>query len=163
MMNRLQTLSVIVLIALFSLSPLPAVQAQDAHTLHAEKTVDFQTHKIYDLKAQVGQVRIASVELSDLGHNYGSGGIAARMRPGSDSDASTTLRAHFLAENPTSEDWQVTFTVEFLDKAGKVIDRAIKKQKWDGEAKPYDFDHQILEYVVPMIAQVRIKLEGKLD
>jgi hypothetical protein len=44
-----------------------------------------------------------------------------------------------------------------------VIDRATKKQKWDGEAKPYDFDHQILEYVVPLIAQVRIKLEGKLD
>ena len=57
----------------------------------------------------------------------------------------------------------MTFTIEFLDKNGKVIDRATKKQKWDGEVKLYDFDHQLLEYVVPLIAQVRIKLEGKLD
>jgi hypothetical protein len=150
MMNRS---TVLVLAALFCLTPLttPRLTAataalQETHSLHAERTVDFQTRKVFDLKAQVGQVR-----------------IAGRMRPGSDSEASTTIRAHFLAENPTSEDWQVSFIVEFLDKNGKVIDRATKKQKWDGEAKPYDFDHQILEYVVPLIAQVRIKLEGKLD
>jgi hypothetical protein len=137
--------------------------AQETHQLHAERTVDFALHKVIDLKAQVGQVRIASVELSDMGRGFGQGGIAGRMRPGSDSEASTTVRAHFLAENPTSEDWQVSFILEFLDKNGKVIDRATKKQKWDGEAKPYDFDHQLLEYVVPLIAQVRIKLEGKLD
>ena len=157
------------LIALFCVLNLPAapgspvVIAQETHSLHAERTVDWQLHKVTDLKAQVGQVRIASVELSDMGHNFGQGGIASRMRPGAESEASTTIRAHFLAENPTSEDWQVTFTIEFLDKNGKVIDRATKKQKWDGEAKPYDFDHQLLEYVVPLIAQVRIKLEGKLD
>jgi hypothetical protein len=138
------------------------LRAQETHQLHAERTVDFQTRKVYDLKAQVGPVRIASVEFSDLGRGFGQGGIASRMR-GTESEASTTLRAHFLAENPTSEDWQVSFIVEFLDKSGKVIDRSTKKQKWDGEAKPYDFDHQILEYVVPLIAQVRIKLEGKLD
>ena len=138
------------------------VRAQETHQLHAERTVDFQTRKVYDLKAQVGPVRISSVEFSDLGRGFGQGGIASRMR-GSDSEASTTVRAHFLAENPTSEDWQVSFILEFLDKNGKVIDRSTKKQKWDGEAKPYDFDHQILEYVVPLIAQVRIKLEGKLD
>jgi len=137
--------------------------AQETHSLHAERTLDFKTGKVFDVKAQVGQVRVASVEFQDLGHGYGQGGIAARMRGGSDSEASTTLRAHFLAENPTSEDWQVSFVLEFLDKNGKVIDRATKKSKWDGEAKPFDFDHPLLEYVVPLIAQVRIKLEGKLD
>lgn len=165
MMNRSTFLTLISLVALFCLSPfsMPGVAAQETHSLHAERTIDFQTRKVFDLKAQVGQVRIASVEFSDMGRGFGQGGIAGRMRPGSDSEASTTIRAHFLAENPTSEDWQVSFIVEFLDKNGKVIDRASKKQKWDGEAKPYDFDHQILEYVVPLIAQVRIKLEGKLD
>jgi hypothetical protein len=38
-----------------------------------------------------------------------------------------------------------------------------KKSSWEGEAKPYDLDHEILEYVVPLIAQVRIKMEGRLD
>jgi hypothetical protein len=156
MLNR--TFLTLIAVYLLSLTP----RAQETHSLHAERTVDFQLRKVMDLKAQVGQVRIDSVELTDMGKGFGQGGIAARMR-GTESEASTTIRAHFLAENPTSEDWQVSFIVEFLDKNGKVIDRSTKKQKWDGEAKPYDFDHQILEYVVPLIAQVRIKLEGKLD
>jgi hypothetical protein len=161
--RRLAMLAALTLVA--GAGPAPGggtVLAQEGRTLHAERTLDFQTRKVFDLKAQVGQVKVASVEFTDMGRGYGQGGIAGRMR-GSDSEASTTLRAHFLAENPTSEDWQVSFTIEFLDRNGKVIDRATKKQKWDGEAKPYDFDHQILEYVVPLIAQVKIKLEGKLD
>src|SRR5262245_35796537 len=105
MMNRRTYLASIALICTVSLS---GVTAQETHSLHAERTIDWQQHKVTDLKAQVGQVRIASVELSDMGHNYSGGGLASRMRPGSDSEASTTIRAHFLAENPTSEDWQVS-------------------------------------------------------
>jgi hypothetical protein len=152
-----------VLIALLWLGTVTAATAQDAHTLHVERTIDYRTGKTTDLKAEVGQVRIQSVELQDLGHGYGQGGIAARMRGGSESEASTTIRAHFLAENPTSEDWQVSFTLEFLDKNGKVIDRATKRSKWDHEAKPFDFDHALLEYVIPLISEVRIKLEAKQD
>ena len=57
----------------------------------------------------------------------------------------------------------MTFTLDFLDKSEKLIDRATKKAKWEGEARPLDFDHVILQYVVPAIAQIRIKLEGRLD
>ena len=42
------------------------------------------------------------------------------------SETSTTIRGHFLAENPTADDWQVTFTLEFLDKSGKIIDRVTR-------------------------------------
>jgi len=150
-------------VALIGAAATLGVAAQETHSLRAERTVEFRTGKVFDIASQIGQVRIASVELRDLGRGYGRGGIAGRMRPTSDSEVSTTIRAHFLAENPTSEDWEVTFVLEFLDKNGKLVDRATKKSKWDGEAKPYDFDHQILEYVVPLIAQVRIKLEGRQD
>jgi hypothetical protein len=139
-----------------------AMAAQDS-SLRAERTVDYKTTKAFDLSAKVGPVRIQSAEFSNLGRNYGRGGIGGRMRGGSESEVSTTLRTHFLAENPSSDEWEVTFTIEYLDKAGKVIERVTKKSSWEGEAKPYDFDHEILEYVVPMIAQVRIKMEGRLD
>jgi hypothetical protein len=139
-----------------------ALAAQDS-SLRAERTVDYKTTKAFDLSAKVGPVRIQSAEFSNLGRNYGRGGIGGRMRGGSESEVSTTLRTHFLAENPSSDEWEVTFTIEYLDKAGKVIERVTKKSSWEGEAKPYDFDHEILEYVVPMIAQVRIKMEGRLD
>jgi hypothetical protein len=136
-----------------------ALTAQDTR-LNAERSFDFRTGKVFDVMAQIGQVKIASVELQNMGRGYGQGNIAGRLR-GTESEASTTIRAHFLAENPTTEKWEVSFTLEFLDKSGKLIDRVTKKSKWDHEAKPYDLDHQLLEYVVPMIGQVRIKLEGK--
>ncbi len=57
----------------------------------------------------------------------------------------------------------VEFTLEFLDSKGRVIDRAKGKESWEGEAKTARIDHAILEYVVPMIDKVRIKLEARLD
>ena len=137
-----------------------ALAAQEARPLRAEQTVDFRTEKATDFKAQVGQVKIASVEFQNLGR--GRGGFVGRVR-GSESETSTVIRAHILADNPTTEDWELSFTLEFLDKNGKVIDRVSRKSKWDHVAKPFDLDHQILEYVVPLIAQVRIKVEGKSD
>ena len=140
-----------------------AAAAQDS-SLRAERTLDYKTGKGVPLDAKVGPVKVDSVEFSNLGRNHGRGGIASKMRPGgSNSEVSTTIRAHFLAENPSSDEWEVTFTMEFLDKAGKVIERVTKKSSWEGEAKPFDFDHEMLEYVVPMIAQVRVKMEGRLD
>jgi hypothetical protein len=130
-------------------------------SLTAEKVVSFTTSKTLPLSAKVGQVSVQSVEFTDRGR--GSGSLGGVLRSAAVSEMSTTIRAHFVAENLSSDDWEVTFTLEFLDKSGKLIDRATRKQKWDNEAKPFDFDHPILQYVVPAIAQVRIKLEGRLD
>ena len=148
--------------ALVITGALAAGGAAQESSLRAERTVDYKTTKAFDLNAKVGPVRIQSAEFSNLGKNH-RGGIGGRMRGGTDSEVSTTLRTHFLAENPSGDEWEVTFTIEYLDKAGKVIERQTKKSSWEGEAKPYDLDHEILEYVVPMIAQVRIKMEGRLD
>ena len=151
------------LIAAGAVVALTSVMAAQESSLRAERTVDYKTTKAFDLSAKVGPVRIQSGEFSNLGRNHGRGGIGGRMRGGTESEVSTTLRTHFLAENPSGDEWEVTFTLEYLDKAGKVIERVTKKSSWEGEAKPYDLDHEILEYVVPMIAQVRIKMEGRLD
>ncbi len=140
-----------------------AAQVQEA-SLRAERTVEYRTGKAAELKARIGPIIIESVEFSDLGRGFGAGGIAGRMRGGgSGSEASTTIRSHFLAQNPSADEWEVTFTMEFLDRSGKLIDRVTKRASWEGEAKPYDLDHPMLEYVVSSIAEVRIKLEGRLD
>jgi hypothetical protein len=136
-------------------------------SLRAERTVDYRTGRSFDLKATVGPVRVASVEFSDLGKGYGQGGIAGRLRgasPGQTaSEASTTIRAHFVVENPAPEEWEVAFTLDFLDKGGALIEKVTKRSTWEGEAKPYNFDHQLLTYVVPMVARVRISMEARLD
>jgi hypothetical protein len=138
------------------------VLAQDS-SLRAERVITFTTGKPVPLSAKVGPVNVQSVEFSDRGRAASKGALAALVPGGNLSETSTMLRGHFLVENPSADEWEVTFTVEFLDKSGKLIDKAVKKSAWEGEAKPFDFDHPILQYVVPSIAQVRITLEARLD
>jgi len=137
-----------------------AALAQES-SLRAERVLTFTTGKSFPLSAKIGPVNIQSVEFSDRGR--AGGGFGGALRGAVASEMSTTIRGHFLAENPTADDWQVTFTLEFLDRSGKIIDRVSRKENWDREAKPFDLDHPILQYVVPLISQVRIKLEGKSD
>jgi hypothetical protein len=138
-----------------------AAGAQEEGSLRFEKTVNWTTGKLVDLNALVGPVRIGKVEFSNEGK--GGGSIASRFRGGGASDTQTTLRATFDGENPKEDEWVVTFTLEFLDRNGKLIDRATGKEGYEGEAKTARIDHPILEYVVPMIDKVRIKLEAKYD
>jgi len=63
--------------------------------------------------------------------------------------------------NPTKEEWDVTFTVELMDKAGKVIDRTAKKENYEDESAVLTIEHPLLEYVLPMITEVRVTLQGK--
>jgi hypothetical protein len=139
-----------------------AALAQDS-SLRAERVVSYVTRKNIPLSAKVGPVSIQSVEFTDRGRGSTPSGLAGIVRGGSSPETSTTIRAHFLVENPSTDEWAMTFTLEFLDKSGKLIDKATRKASWEGEAKPLDFDHLILQYVVPSIAQVRIVLEGRLD
>ncbi len=149
-----------VILAIVATSAVAAAVARHQDTsLRAERTVSFATGKAIALNAKVGPVNIQSVEFSDRGR-VASGLPGLRTTP---SETSTLLRAHFVVENPSADEWEVTFTVEFRDRNGKVIDRAVKKSSWEGQAKPYDFDHPVLAYVVPLIAEVRIGLEGRLD
>ena len=139
-----------------------AALAPDSSLL-AERVVTYTTGRTISLAAKVGPVSIQSVEFIDRGRGSSPGGIAGIVARGSASETSTTIRSHFIVENPSTDEWEVTFTLDFLDKSGKLIDRATKKGKWEGQAKPLDFDHAILQYVVPAIAEVRIKMEGRLD
>ena len=130
--------------------------------LKADRTVDFRSARTMDLKATVGPVRVASVEFTDLGKSVTSGRLG-RLRVGNDSEASTVLKGRIQAENPSTDEWAVTFTIEFLDKSGAVVDKITKRSTWEGEAKAYDFEHPILAYAVPFIERIRIAMEAKLD
>lgn len=138
-----------------------AAGAQQEGSLRFEKTVSWTTGKLLDVGATVGPVRIGKVEFSNEGK--GGGSIASRFRGGGASGTQTTLRATFDGENPKEDEWVVTFTLELLDKNGKLIDRATGKEGFEGEAKTVRIDHPILEYVVPLIDKVRIKLEARFD
>ena len=142
--------------------------AQDG-SLRFEKTVPFERGEIISLGAQVGPVRIANVELSTSGSGGGGagGGIRERimgsMPGGGDPETRTTITAAFDTENPREEEWVVTYTLDFLDSRGKLIDRATKSKGFEGEATTYRVEHSTLTYVMPAIARVKIRLEAKYD
>jgi hypothetical protein len=131
-------------------------------TLTAERTVDFRSSRTMDLKAAVGPVLVTSVEFMDLGKDATSGRVG-RLKVGNASQASTLLKARIQAENPSADEWAVTFTIEFLDKSGAVVDKITKRSTWEGEVKAYEFEHPILAYAVALIERVRISMEAKLD
>lgn len=163
-MSRLATAA----LALFALSAgalAAPVLAAEGESLRFEKTVPYEVGKRLDLGAVVGPVRVNSVRFENLGRGGGGGGsIVGRLRGGgSSSDTETTLRASFDSENPREEEWVVTYTIELLDKKGKLIDRGARNEGFEGEADTVKLDHPILEYVVPMIERVRVKLEARLD
>ena len=114
-----------------------AAPAQDS-SLRAERVVSYVTGKTLSLSAKAGPVSIESVEFTDRGRGSSRGGLTSIVRGGSVSETSTTIRSHFVVENPSTDEWEVTFTLEFLDKSGKLIDKATKKSAWEGQVKPFD-------------------------
>jgi hypothetical protein len=143
-----------------------AFAAEDQGSLRFETTVPFITGKIVALNATVGPVKVRSVELSQQsGGGSGVESVVEKIRGGGGgaSETQTTLRAAFDTENPKEDEWVVTYTLDFLDKDGKLIDRVSKKEGFEGEAKVYRFDHPILQYVVPFISKVKIQLEARYD
>jgi len=163
----MRTMKITGLVALLVLAAaLAPAGAAEQRSLRFEKTLRYQTGKLVDLNATVGPVRIAQVELSQpSGSGGAAGSIVDRIRGGGggSSDTHSTIRAAFDAENPEEEEWVVTFTLDFLDSRGRLIDRAVGKEGLEGEAKVIKVDHQILTYVLPMIDRVEVKMEARLD
>ena len=153
--------TVVVVVALLSLAAFAGAQEG---SLRFERTVAFQTDKSIELGARVGPVRVGRLEFS-----AGGGGVRdsilsrVRVGGGGDGDTTTALRASFDTENPTADEWVVTYTLEFLDRQGKLIDRASRSEGFEGEADVLRLDHSILTYVVPMIDKVKVRLEAHLD
>jgi hypothetical protein len=132
--------------------------AQESGSLRFEKTVDWQLDKRIALDATVGPVKVKSVE---FGKGGGGGGVVGRLRGPSETEVG--LRASFDTENPSPEEWVVTYTIDFLDSKGKLIDRASGRKGFEGEAGTYRLEHAILEYVLPFIDRVKVRLEARLD
>jgi hypothetical protein len=147
-------------LAVLALALLFVPALSSAQTNRVEKTIPYRLDTTTKLDDKVGPVAIGSVKVTNMGRGFGRGGFGPKgLQP---SEGSTTLRMAFDVNNP-EEDWELTFTVEFLDKAGKVIDRATKKGSWKEEAEIWNFDHPILEYVLPFVTELKLSISGRVD
>jgi hypothetical protein len=132
-----------------------------AESLSFEGKVPYTLDKALELDAKVGPVTIHSVTFYEAEGHVGSK-IMGKLRRG-DEGAQGVLKLAFDGENPTRDEWEVTFHVELLDRQGKLIDRFKRSTDFEGEAKTYKTDHPILEYVLPLIHKVNISIKAKLD
>ena len=137
-----------------------AVGALTAQGNRYEKQVPFQLDTGASLDGAVGPVKITTLKITNLGRGYGRGGFSLRSAS-PPSELSTTLRFAFDVNNPEDEEWDVTFTVELLDKSGTVIDRTSKRENYEDEGDVLNIEHSIIEYVLPMISEVRVTLQGR--
>jgi hypothetical protein len=148
-------------LALMIVPALGAQGAQESGSLRFEKTVDYKLDQLIPLNATVGPVRVTNIRIAR--GSSGGGGMLDRIRPGAASETQVTLSASFDTENPREDEWVVTYTLDFLDSKGKLIDRASKSKGFEGEAGVFTLDHPILEYVLPMIDRVKVRLEARYD
>jgi hypothetical protein len=147
-------------IAVIAASLLAMAAAATAQGNRFEGKVPFKIDTSAPLTAVVGPVKVTNLKITNMGRGYGRGGLSFRSAS-PPSELSTTLRFAFDVDNPAEEEWDVTFTVELVDKSGKVIDRGSKTENYEEEAKVLNLDHAIIEYVLPMIAEVRVTLQGR--
>lgn len=153
-------LGVCVVSAVLSVGPVFAVD------LRFEAAVPYETGKMIELGAKVGDVEVNGVEFSELAGTTSVGGKIAgglgKLR-GSDSTTKAALQVAFECVNLTTEDWEVTFTIDLLDAEGELIDRVTRDEDFRKESKIYKIQHEILAYVVPLIVDVKIRLDAELD
>lgn len=152
-------------VALLAALAVTVASAQESRSLRFEKTVDYQLGKLIDLNAVVGPVRVSKVELSQPEGGSVKDSILGRVRGGGGGSAEThaTIRASFDSENPEEDEWVVTYTLDFLDSKGKLIDRVVTSEGLEGEAKVVEVDGSTLKYVLPFIDKVKIRLEARYD
>jgi hypothetical protein len=136
---------------------LPLVAQEDRF----ESKQAFALDKPMLLDGKAGPVKVTTLKITDLGLGYKSSGINITRTIAPPSELSTTLRFAMDVNNPTHEEWQVTFTIELLDKSGKVIERVTKKENYDNEMDRLVIEHPLLQYVMPLISDVKVTLAGK--
>jgi hypothetical protein len=135
------------------------VTAQNMGRLRFNKTFSFVTDDPIEVNAQVGPVTISSIEFKEVG-------LSTKRRlfkKKQDESIQTGILAAIQGENPTKDEWDVTFTIDLLDKNGKLIDRMRDTEEFEGEAKVHEFQHTTLAYVMSLIDKVEITIEAALD
>jgi len=120
-----------------------------------ETTVSFELVKKTTLEGKAGEIEIRGVE-------FGSKGAKGGVFGSSDADLKATISAQFDCSTTAEKKQKVSFTIQFLDGNGDLIDRASNNGSLKEESKLIDVNLTTLRYVVPLIKQVKITAKSKV-
>jgi hypothetical protein len=131
----------------------PAAAGKDFQT-----TVKFSQLQKTSLEGSAGDIGVEAVEFEVAGAK--GGGISGALSS-ADTEMQAIITVRLTLEN--SADTKVKFdaTVEFLDKDGHIIDRAMKSDNFKKSERTFDFKHTTLRWAVDHITQARVTVQQK--
>jgi hypothetical protein len=123
-----------------------------------QTTVKFSQLQKADLGGSAGEIDVQSVEFEVAGAK--GGGIKGAFSSG-DSEMQAIITTRLTLK--TAADTKVKFDmmVEFLDKDGQVIDRAMSGDSFKKNEKTFDIKHTTLRWAVDHIDSARITVKVK--
>lgn len=120
-----------------------------------EATVDIEKNELIKLDGTVGGVEVRTVEFlrQDLKKGVVKGAFGS-----SNDDLKSKFKVRLSCATDAEKKRKIRVRVEFLDGEGTVIDRLVQDVNLKNEAKVFEFEHTILTWAVPHIAQASIKV-----
>ena len=146
----------IVIAILLATMAMPSAQGE-----RFEGTLPFKVDVSQPVAATVGPVKVSTLKVTNLGRGYGRGGFGPKMN--ATSELSTVIRLAFDANNPRDEDWEVTFSVELLDRSGKSSIAPPRRSTSRASPRSSTSTTPSSSTVLPLVHEARITLQARID
>jgi hypothetical protein len=121
-------------------------------------TVEFSQLQKTELEGSAGGIDVLSVEFEVAGAK--GGGIAGAFSS-ADAEMQAVITTRLSLKNTADTKVKFDVMVEFLDKDGQVVDRAMNSDNFKKNQRTFDFKHTTLRWAVDHINQARITVKQK--
>ena len=121
-------------------------------------TVKFSQLQKASLDGSAGEIGVEAVDFEVAGAK--SGGITGAFSS-ADTEMQAVITTRLTLKQSAGTKVKFDATVEFLDKDGQVIDRAVNSDNFKKGEKTFDFKHTTLRWAVDYIDQARITVTQK--
>jgi hypothetical protein len=121
-------------------------------------TVKFNQLQKAELEGSAGEIVVQSVEFEVAGAK--GGGISGAFSS-ADSEMQAIITTRLTLKTSAGTKVKFDMLVEFLDKDGQVIDRAMNSDNFKKSQKTFDIKHTTLRWAVDHIDQARLTVKQK--
>jgi hypothetical protein len=132
--------------------------APEAAGMDFEATVKFSQLQKASLDGSAGEIGVEAVEFEVAGAK--GGGITGAFSS-ADTEMQAIITTRLTLKNSAGIKVKFDAMVQFLDKDGQVIDRAVNSDNFKKSERTFDIKHTTLRWAVDYIDQARITVKQK--
>lgn len=123
-----------------------------------QSTVDFGALKSVDLDGKAGEIEVKGVDFEVA--NAKGGGIKNTFSS-DDAEMLVVITTNFSCATSADTKQKFGMKVEFLDKDGQVIDRAMNNDSLKNNDKKFSIKHSTLKWALDHIVKARVTVDAK--